>query len=106
MAISARAALLPTVSIMYAAFKVSKRACSISMRELAISAMIDPCSANFFPKATRLSTRLHIVSSARSATPIARMQWWIRPGPRRPWAISKPRPSPNSKWSTGTRTRS
>ena len=29
------------------------------------------------------------------AAPMLRMQWWMRPGPRRPWAISKPRPSPS-----------
>jgi long-chain acyl-CoA synthetase len=40
----------------------------------------------------------------RSATPIARMQWWMRPGPRRPWAISKPRPSPSRMFEAGTRT--
>ena len=33
-------------------------------------------------------------SSARSPMPIKRMQWCRRPGPSRPWAISKPRPSP------------
>ena len=34
-------------------------------------------------------------SSARCAQPIRRMQWWMRPGPSRPCAISKPRPSPS-----------
>ena len=43
-------------------------------------------------------------SIARSATPIWRMQWWMRPGPRRPWAISKPRPSPSRTFDVGTRT--
>ena len=32
------------------------------------------------PKATRLLARLHISSSARSAGPMRRMQWWMRPG--------------------------
>ena len=31
----------------------------------------------------------------RSARPTMRMQWCTRPGPSRPCAISKPRPSPN-----------
>ena len=35
---------------------------------------------------------------------MARMQWWMRPGPSRPWAISKPRPSPRITFSLGTRT--
>jgi hypothetical protein len=29
------------------------------------------------------------------------MQWWMRPGPRRPCAISKPRPSPSSRFAAG-----
>ena len=75
MAISARAALLPTLSIMSAAFSVSRRACSISILESAISARIVPCSAIGLPKATRELTRRHMASSDRSATPISRMQW-------------------------------
>ncbi len=47
---------------------------------------------------------MHIFSSARSARPIRRMQWWMRPGPRRPCAISKPRPSPSRMFEAGTRT--
>ena len=74
-AISARATLLPTVSIMWAAFIVSSRACSISIRESAMSARIVPCSASVRPNATRFWTRRHISSSARSATPMRRMQW-------------------------------
>ena len=66
-AISDRAALLPTVSIRYAARSVSSRACSISMRESAMSARIVPCSASGLPNATRVFTRAHISSSARSA---------------------------------------
>src|SRR5262245_216934 len=104
MAISARASLLPTVSIMYAALSVRSRACSISMRESAMSARIVPCSASGLPKATRESTRRHMASRERSATPMRRMQWWTRPGPSRPWAISKPRPSPSRMFAAGTRT--
>ena len=44
------------------------------------------------------------MSSALSVDPIVLMQWWIRPGPRRPCAISNPRPSPRRIFSTGTRT--
>ena len=40
-------------------------------------------------------------SSARSAAPIARMQWWMRPGPSRAWAIRKPSPSPAMMFSAG-----
>src|SRR5207247_1032558 len=61
-------------------------------------------SASGLPKATRVIARLNMSSSARSAPPIWRMQWWMRPGPRRPWAISNPRPSPSNMLDTGTRT--
>ena len=54
-------------------------------------------SAKRFPKATLSKDRWTISSSDRSASPIERMQWWIRPGPKRPWAISNPRPSPVMK---------
>ena len=103
-AISFRAALLPTVSIMYAAFSTSRRACSMPMRASAMRSSVTVCSAIGLPKATRRLTRRHMASRARSATPITRMQWWIRPGPRRPWAISKPRPSPRIMFDAGTRT--
>src|SRR5579885_1976488 len=73
-AISARAALLPARSIVYAALKVNSRACSISIREFAISVRMTPCSASGLPNATRDFTLRHIISSARSATPISRMQ--------------------------------
>ena len=36
--------------------------------------------------------------------PISRMQWWIRPGPSRAWAIAKPSPSPAIRLAAGTRT--
>ena len=48
-------------------------------------------------KATRDCTRAQSSASARSATPMVRMQWRMRPGPRRPCATSKPRPSPSSR---------
>ena len=44
------------------------------------------------------------MSSARSAMPMARMQWWMRPGPRRAWAIMKPSPGLAMMFDDGTRT--
>ena len=49
-------------------------------------------------------TRAFMSASALSEQPISRMQWWILPGPSRPWAISKPRPGPRMMFSLGTRT--
>src|SRR3954452_17699359 len=46
------------------------------------------------------------MSNARRETPSQRMQWWMRPGPRRCWAIRKPAPSSPSRFSAGTRTSS
>ena len=63
-----------------------------------------PCSASGLPKATRAEARSHISVMARSASPIDRMQWWMRPGPRRAWAIAKPSPSPAIRLVAGTRT--
>ena len=74
------------------------------MRASAMRSRVTPWSATGRPKATRSVARLHIFSSARSAWPMRRMQWWMRPGPRRPCAISKPRPSPSSTFDAGTRT--
>ena len=105
-AISLAAALLPTVSIIEAALRTRRRVWSIRMRASAMRSSVTVCSAIGFPKATRFDVRRHIFSSARSATPMSRMQWWMRPGPSRPWAISKPRPSPRSRFEAGTRTRS
>ena len=48
--------------------------------------------------------RRHIASMARSARPMKRMQWWMRPGPSALCAISKPRPSPSSIFDAGVRT--
>ncbi len=102
--IMSRAALLPSRSILSAVRSVSSRACSMSQKLRAMSSFTEPCSPSARPKAWRLVARRHISSSARWAQPISRMQWWMRPGPSRPWAISKPRPSPSSMWSSGTRT--
>ncbi|MNO09347.1 hypothetical protein D3C81_2324480 [compost metagenome] len=60
---------------MYAAFSVSRRAMSISMRESAILSTLPPSRARGRPKAVRSTERLHINSSARSAMPTERMQW-------------------------------
>ena len=38
------------------------------------------------------ATRSHSMSNARRATPSQRMQWWMRPGHSRCWAIRKPSP--------------
>ena len=103
-AISAFAVLLPATSMIHAAFKVNKRAMSILQRASAIRSRVTPCSATVRPKATRDDARLHMSSSERSARPMRRMQWWMRPGPRRPCAISKPRPSPSRMLLAGTRT--
>ena len=43
------------------------------------------------------------VGRSRRAWPIARMQWWMRPGPSRRCAISKPLPSPSRMLDVGTR---
>ena len=40
-------------------------------------------SDDWLPNAWRVVERRIIISKARSATPIERMQWWIRPGPKR-----------------------
>ena len=37
------------------------------------------------------------------AVPIARMQWWMRPGPSRSWAITKPAWRGPSRLASGTR---
>jgi len=103
-AISLRAALLPAWSITHAAFSVISRACSSSQRDWPIAWRTAPISASVEPKAERSLARLHIASMARSPSPMKRMQWWMRPGPSLPWAISKPRPSPSSMLAAGTRT--
>jgi hypothetical protein len=57
---------------------------SISIRLSAICSRTTPCRAISCPNATRDTARSHISFSARSAAPIARMQWWMRPGPAAP----------------------
>ncbi len=73
-AICWRASLLPYLSIAHAALRTSRRAMSISMRISATWALVTPISEMRWPKATRLLARLIAISSARSATPMARMQ--------------------------------
>ncbi len=41
---------------------------------------------------------------ARSAIPISRMQWWMRPGPSRACAMANPPPSSPTRFAAGTRT--
>ena len=48
-----------------------------------------PWRASCLPNATRSTARSHIIRSARSAMPTARMQWCTRPGPSRAWAMRK-----------------
>ena len=79
---------------------------SISMRDSAIQSCTSPFWATSVPNVVRCSARLTISSSAYSAAPIERMQWWMRPGPRRAWEMAKPPPSSPSRFSTGTRTSS
>ena len=83
-AISRRASRFPTVSIKWAVFNVSSRVCSMAMRDSAIRSKVTVCSETGRPNVTRCEVRRHIISRARSASPISRMQWWMRPGPRRP----------------------
>ena len=104
--ISTAAALFPTVSISHAVFSVSSRTISSSMRASAIQSMMLDRSAMRRPKVVRESARWHSSSSARSAAPMERMQWWIRPGPRRAWLMAKPSPSPAIMLEAGTRTSS
>ena len=99
-----RASALPVRSIARAARSTISRIASISMRALAITSVFLPRRASGLPNASRLSPRRTISSSAFSAAPIERMQWWMRPGPSRSWLISKPRPSPSNMLAAGTRT--
>jgi len=69
-------------------------------------AQTNTATSGGFPNAVRAPVRSTIIDSARSATPIARMAWWIRPGPRRAWATAKPEPSSPSSAEAGTRTSS
>ena len=91
------------MSILQAAIRVSRRACSVSIRDLAMKSWTNCFSASFEPKASRMLARSHIISIARSQVPIARMQWWMRPGPSRSWAITKPAWRAPSRFACGTR---
>ena len=103
-AISVRACWFPTVSISHAVLSTSRRIISSSIRASAIqSRMLALCETGL-PNVSRSSARVHMSSSARSAAPIARMQWWMRPGPSRACAIAKPMPSPAMRLEAGTRT--
>jgi hypothetical protein len=103
-AISEAAPLAPNRSISQAVLSTSSRACSTSIRDWAICSRTTPWSASGRPNATRSRARRTIRSMARSAIPISRMQWWMRPGPSRAWAMAKPPPSSPSRLVTGTRT--
>ena len=94
---------MPTLSIIHAVFSVSSRTISRSMRDSAIQSMMLLRSAIRLPNVVRLSARLHSSSSARSAAPIERMQWWMRPGPRRAWLMANPSPSLAMRLLAGTR---
>ena len=99
-----RASALPSSSIALAAVSTIRRIDSISIRALAITSTFLPRLAIRLPNASRVSPRLAISSSARSAAPTDRMQWWMRPGPSRTCEISNPRPSPSRMFDSGTRT--
>ena len=85
---------MPTVSSFQAAWSVSSRAWLMAIRAPASRSRLPPRLAIGLPNATRLVERSQASSSAFSASADERMQWWMRPGPSRPWAISKPRPGP------------
>ena len=99
-----RASALPMVSMAFAARSTMRRHASISMRAFAMTSGFLPRRAIGRPNASRVRPRRIISSSARSAAPMERMQWWMRPGPRRTCEISNPRPSPRRMFSFGTRT--
>ncbi len=99
-----RASALPSSSIAFAAVSTIRRIASISMRAFAITSGFLPRYAIGLPNASRLRPRFTSSSSAFSAAPTERMQWWMRPGPSRSWLISNPLPSPHSTFEYGTRT--
>mmetsp|Transcript_11067 Transcript_11067/g.35073 ORF Transcript_11067/g.35073 Transcript_11067/m.35073 type:complete len:277 (-) Transcript_11067:199-1029(-) len=74
------------------------------MRDSAMACRTASFSASTRPNAFRRCARSTMAAKASSAWPMDRMQWWMRPGPRRPCAISKPRPSPRTMLPLGTRT--
>ena len=95
---------MPTVSSFQAACSTSRRAWLMAIRARASRSRLPPRLAIGLPKATRLVERSQASSSDFSASPMRRMQWCTRPGPRRPWAISKARPGPARIALAGRRT--
>ena len=69
---------------------------------LAVAAEVEPAACRTrCGRAPRAAGQLE----RRLGRPISRMQWWMRPGPSRPWAISKPRPgSGDDRVRRGSRT--
>ena len=94
----------PPSSSFHAALRTSSRAWSMAMRASAIRSRLPPRSTSRLPNAVRAVPRRMASSRASSASPISRMQWWMRPGPSRPWAIAKPSPGPEMTLASGTRT--
>ena len=74
------------------------------MRASAMRSRLPPRLTSGLPNATRSLARTHASSSASSARPISRMQWWMRPGPRRAWAIANAWPGPPMMALAGRRT--
>src|ERR1051325_6376555 len=79
--ISVIAPSAPTWSSFHAAYSVSSRAWSIASRASATRSRLPPRSISGLPNAMRDIPRWIIRSSACSAAPMQRMQWWSRPGP-------------------------
>ena len=76
-----------------AACSTRRRAASISARLWAIQPWTVPFRPSGFPgDSSRRAARSHMRSKARWQMPIHRMQWWMRPGPSRAWAMAKPAP--------------
>ena len=96
-AISALAALLPALSIMSAALRQSSRVAIDLDPRFGDALFPDAVLAESLAEGDAHWSRRTISASASSAAPMVRMQWWMRPGPRRPCAISNPRPSPSSR---------
>jgi hypothetical protein len=103
---SMRAPRLPTVSMSQAVLSTSRRTCSIFTRASEIQLWTTPWSTIGRPKVDREAVRRQSISSARSAIPIARIAWWMRPGPSRSCASRNPSPSSPSRFAAGTRTSS
>ena len=74
MAISSCAVLLPTLSIMSAAFRHNSRVISMSVRASPMRCSQIECSMIFLPNAVRDDRRFTIFCSASSALPMVRMQ--------------------------------